>query len=149
MTGMVRYLSLSRCKLTERQKTSIGMPYHRTNSFLVQSYSLPLKTTPSCLLERKQPLLDSTQRFQNQSGFTAKETVTAKTAKASQRSILEDTSRFGGAVTDLETLAVVSKGFVPENTENNTQWALRVFQSWYEWRKSSECDDKVPDDGCP
>ena len=76
--------------------------------------------------------------------LAAEETVAAKTAKVTQQSLLEDTSRFGGTVTDGNTSAIVSKGFVPE-TKSNTQWALQVFQLWREWRNSSQYDDQVPD----
>ena len=36
----------------------------------------------------------------------------------------EVVNRFGGSVTDVGTLATYSKGFVPDTTKHNTQWAV-------------------------
>ena len=56
------------------------------------------------------------------------------------------TNRFGSSVTKIDTLATFSKGFVPENTNLNTQWSLRTFQSWSSWRNELYSDDPVPSD---
>ena len=40
------------------------------------------------------------------------------------RPLKEVANRFGGSVTDAGTLATFSKGFVPDTTKQNTQWAL-------------------------
>ena len=56
------------------------------------------------------------------------------------------TNRFGSSVTKTDTLATFSKGFVPENTNLNTQWSLRTFQSWSSWRNELYSDDPVPSD---
>ncbi len=55
-------------------------------------------------------------------------------------------SRFGNQVTGTEDLARISKGFVPKNTEENTQWARRNFDSWCAWRHTQLPDDPVPVD---
>ena len=39
-----------------------------------------------------------------------------------------------------------SKGFVPKNTDSNTQWAVRNFEAWRAWRTSTGTDGTfVPD----
>ena len=38
-------------------------------------------------------------------------------------------SRFASAVSD-EKMAVISKGYVPPNTQKNTDWAVRCFGEW-------------------
>ena len=38
------------------------------------------------------------------------------------------------------------KGFVPKNTDSNTQWAVRNFEAWRAWRTSTGTDGTfVPD----
>jgi hypothetical protein len=37
-------------------------------------------------------------------------------------------------VTTREELASFSEGFVPTNTKANTQWAVRNFNTWADWR---------------
>ena len=34
------------------------------------------------------------------------------------------------APTSNEEMAVISKGYVPRNTQKNTDWAMRVFTEW-------------------
>ena len=55
-------------------------------------------------------------------------------------------SRFGSCVTDEKELDVFSKGFVPKNTDKNTEWALRNFKSWFVWRLKKNPEDPVPAD---
>ncbi len=55
-------------------------------------------------------------------------------------------SRFGNQVTGTEDLVRMSKGFVPKNTEENTLWACRNFESWCAWRHTQLPDDPVPAD---
>ena len=43
-------------------------------------------------------------------------------------------------------LATFSKGFVPANTEANTEWAVRNFEAWADWRIAQNPDDPVPSD---
>ena len=45
---------------------------------------------------------------------------------------MEAKDRFGD--TSCEELTNLSKGYVPQNTEKNTQWAMRVFEQWQEAR---------------
>ena len=68
-------------------------------------------------------------------------------AKRMKLEPLDDiTNQFGNSVTGGDTLATFSKGFVPENTKMNTQWAVRAFQSWSSWRNGVHPDDPVPSD---
>ena len=55
-------------------------------------------------------------------------------------------NRFGSCITDGETLTTFSKGFVPANTKQNTQWAMRTFEAWSAWRNGVYQDDRVPSD---
>ena len=48
------------------------------------------------------------------------------------------------AVTCSISLQQVSKGFVPSNTRSNTDWAVKSFLYWAEWRKDD--NDPVPKD---
>ena len=56
--------------------------------------------------------------------------------------------RFGKVVTPEGKLEEYSKGFVPKNTESNTQWALRNFEAWRTWRNNTATDSssQVPND---
>ena len=45
-----------------------------------------------------------------------------------------------------EELASFSEGFVPANIEANTDWAVRNFNTWADWRLTSERNDPVPRD---
>ena len=54
-----------------------------------------------------------------------------------------DCSRFK-QLTSSHELAKCSKGFVPPNTQCNTPWAVRTFNS--EWRSQSKQEDTVPED---
>ena len=49
-------------------------------------------------------------------------------------------------VTASPELASSSKGFVSRNTEANTQWAVRTFKSWMEWRSTEKPQDPVPEE---
>ena len=42
-------------------------------------------------------------------------------------------------------LASSSKGYVPCNTEANTEWAVKTFKSWMEWRNTAKPEDPVPE----
>ena len=55
-----------------------------------------------------------------------------------------ESKQFGQRLTDEDEVARLSKGFVPENTKANTQWAMRNFGAWCEWRKRQ--NDPVPVD---
>lgn len=46
---------------------------------------------------------------------------------------LAPANRFEG-VTTSDQLATFSEGFVPANTEANTDWAFRNFTAWADWR---------------
>ena len=39
-----------------------------------------------------------------------------------------------------------SKGFVPATTEANTEWAVRNFKAWADWRIAQNPEDQVPSD---
>ena len=53
---------------------------------------------------------------------------------------------FGKTFTSKKMLKQYSKGFVPKNTDCNTQWAVRNFQAWRLWRNSTGTDGTfVPD----
>ena len=39
-----------------------------------------------------------------------------------------------------------SEGFVPANTEANTEWAIRNFEAWADWQIAQNPDDPVPSD---
>ena len=57
-----------------------------------------------------------------------------------------DEQRFGQTVTSIKMLKQYSKGFVPKNTDSNTQWAVRNFEAWRAWRTSTGTDGTfVPD----
>ena len=47
-------------------------------------------------------------------------------------------------VTTRDQLATFSEGFVPANTEANTEWAIRNFEAWADWRITQNPDDSVP-----
>lgn len=49
-------------------------------------------------------------------------------------------------VTTSDELSSFSEGFVPSNTEANTEWAVRNFKSWADWRLTSEPNDPIPRD---
>ena len=68
----------------------------------------------------------------------------AKKRKGVVRKPLE--SRFGNQVTTQGEFEKAGKGFVPENTEACTRWALRNFQAWTSWRTESGPDKHVPED---
>ena len=55
-------------------------------------------------------------------------------------------NQFGSCVTDADALTMFSKGFVPDNTKQNTQWAVRTFEAWSTWRNGVYEDDRVPGD---
>ena len=38
------------------------------------------------------------------------------------------------APTSNEEMAVLRKGYIPHNTQKNTDWAIRVFTEWRAWR---------------
>ena len=58
---------------------------------------------------------------------------------------LRDVSnRFGSVVTDGDTLATFSKGFVLDTTKSNTQWAVRTLEAWSSWRNSVYLEEHVP-----
>ena len=67
-------------------------------------------------------------------------------SKSATRSLVKvlGESRFGNQVPSTEELTRASKGFVPKNTVENTQWALRNFESWRQWRCRQMPDDTVP-----
>ena len=46
----------------------------------------------------------------------------------------------------LKSWHLFSEGFIPANTEANTEWAVRNFQSWAEWRCTAQPIDPVPRD---
>ena len=54
---------------------------------------------------------------------------------------LVPSSRFN-ALTSPE-LATLSKGFVPQNTLANNDWAVRNFMEWAEWRRKEHPGDPV------
>ena len=60
---------------------------------------------------------------------------------------LMPSSRFN-ALTSPEELATLtlSKGFVPQNTLANNDWAVRNFMEWAEWRRKEHPGDPVPGD---
>ena len=47
-------------------------------------------------------------------------------------------------VTSSMSLKDISKGFVPSNTKANTDWAVKSFLNWAEWRK--DASEPVPKD---
>ena len=49
-------------------------------------------------------------------------------------------------MTTSDQLAIFSEGFVPANTEANTEWAVRNFKAWADWRITQNPDDPVPSD---
>ena len=60
-------------------------------------------------------------------------TLPAPSKKPKVEPLSDATNRFGSLITGTDTLATFSKGFVPDNTKLNTQWSLRMFQSWSSW----------------
>ena len=48
--------------------------------------------------------------------------------------------------TSSSQLATYAEGFVPPNTQANTNWFVRVFNEWADWRRSPEVEDSVPGD---
>ena len=61
------------------------------------------------------------------------------------KKLLTPANRFEG-VTTSDQLATYSEGFVPANTEANTDWAFRNFTAWADWRVTENSDDPVPSD---
>ena len=49
-------------------------------------------------------------------------------------------------MTTSDQLATFSEGFVPANTEANTEWVVRKFEAWADWRITQNPDDPVPSD---
>ena len=49
-------------------------------------------------------------------------------------------------VTTSDQLATFSEGFVPATTEANTEWAMRNFKAWADWRIAQNPEDPVPSD---
>ena len=49
-------------------------------------------------------------------------------------------------LTTSDQLATYSVGFVPANTEANSEWAVRNFKSWADWRTAQDPSDPVPSD---
>ena len=49
-------------------------------------------------------------------------------------------------VTTSDQLATFSEGFVPATTEANTEWAVRNFEAWADWRIAQNPEDPVPSD---
>ena len=49
-------------------------------------------------------------------------------------------------VTTSDQLATFSEGFVPATTEANTEWAMRNFKAWADWRITQNPEDPVPSD---
>lgn len=79
-----------------------------------------------------------------------KESRCTKSLKLKKKAAPEKTpsSRFGNVSND--EISAMSKGYVPLNTEKNTNWALRVFQEWKSARNKSVAlegnGDICPDD---
>ena len=63
-------------------------------------------------------------------GLKGKPSLSISKKGKEKKAVLE---RFGD--TSSEELAILSKGFVPPNTDKNTRWAMRVFQQWQEARR--------------
>lgn len=40
----------------------------------------------------------------------------------------------------------LKRKIVPRNTEKNTEWALKVFRDWMDWRKDQEDKETPPPD---
>jgi hypothetical protein len=49
--------------------------------------------------------------------------------RSKRKKVPSSTARFKEPTTDQE-IAVLSKGFVPKNTQRNNTWALKLFQEW-------------------
>ena len=45
-----------------------------------------------------------------------------------------------------EEMTSLAKGYVPENTSQNTQWAVNAFVSWIEERNAKDPSEKCPED---
>lgn len=45
-----------------------------------------------------------------------------------------------------ETMATLSKGFVPNNTAKNTTWACKVFSDWVAERNENDDEEECPRD---
>ena len=81
----------------------------------------------------------------------SEESVTPKPAKRrkclslSRKKMLSPTSRFSTMVGDDE-VSSMSKGYVPPNTQKNTDWAVKNFGTWRDQRneKVSSDDEKCP-----
>ena len=50
------------------------------------------------------------------------------------------------APTSNEEMAEISKGYVPHNTQKNTDWALRVFTEWRAERNVRDTENHCPED---
>ena len=92
------------------------------------------------------------------SGIMAKEeseeSITPKPVKkrkclslSRKKKALSPTSRFSTMVRDDE-VSSMSKGYVPPNTQKNTDWAVKNFGTWHDQRneKVSSDDEKCPPD---
>ena len=48
--------------------------------------------------------------------------------------------------TTSDQLATFSEGFVPATTKANTEWAMRNFKAWADWRIAQNPEDPVQSD---
>ena len=80
----------------------------------------------------------------------SEESVTPKPAKKrkclslSRKKTLSPTSRFSTMVGDDE-VSLMSKGYVPPNTQKNTDWAVKNFGTWrnQQWRSQLKNDTRA------
>ena len=68
-----------------------------------------------------------------------------KESEFPESSALSREQRFTEFVSD-DKLANLAKGFVPDNTERNTRWALKNFDLWRKARNECRPEDPVPED---
>ena len=83
---------------------------------------LPPKKQPKVAEKENQHTSEGSVKLRGKASLSLKKVKGKKEAK----------DRFGD--TSCEELTNLSKGYVPQNTEKNTQWAMRVFEQWQEAR---------------
>ena len=83
---------------------------------------LPPKKQPNVAEKENQHASEGSVKLRGKASLSLKKVKGKKEAK----------DCFGD--TSCEELTNLSKGYVPQNTEKNTQWAIRVFEQWQEAR---------------
>ena len=82
---------------------------------------------------------------ESEESVTPKQVKKRKCLSLSRKKALSPTSRFSTMVGD-DKVSSMSKGYMPPNTQKNTDWAVKNFGTWRDQRneKVSSDDEKCP-----